>query len=119
MAKASSDKRPRAPQGAKRVAQAFFDELGTITEDKQAEVAKAAQAMVRETMMGRREKAKAAKTKMRASKAAPATGKAGGEPERKLRGPKRRPNAAPTRRAKSSEPAPDDTHEPAEAAEES
>ncbi len=87
MAKANTDTRPRAPQGAKRVAQAFFNELKTIAEDKQAEVAKTAQAMVRETMMGRREQAKTAKAKLRAGRAVPATSKVAAEPARKPRGP--------------------------------
>ena len=68
MPKAATEQRARAPQGAKRVAQAFFDELQTIAEDKQAEVGKAAQAMVREMMMARRDKAKAAHRAFRQSK---------------------------------------------------
>ena len=70
MAKTTAVQKARAPQGAKRVARAFLDELATIADDKQAEVGKAAQAMVRETLITRRDKAKAAKLKSRASKAA-------------------------------------------------
>ena len=66
MARATTDQKTRAPQGAKRVAQAFLDELATIAGDKQVEVGIAAQWMVRETLMARRDKAKAAKQKLRA-----------------------------------------------------
>ena len=104
MAKATTNQRARAPQGAKRVAQAFFNELSSIAEDKQADVGKAAQAMVRETMMVRRDKAKAAKAKLQAGKAAPARGKPGPKPGRKASGPTRGRKAGPTRRARSSEP---------------
>jgi len=76
MARSTSAQRTRAPQGAKRVAQAFLDELATIADDKQAEVGKAAQLTVRETLISRRDKARAAKLKSRASKAAP-TGRQG------------------------------------------
>ena len=111
MAKAATQQRARAPQGAKRVAQAFFDELSTIAEDKQAEVGKAAQAMVRETMMVRRDKAKVAKAKMQAGKAAPARSKTGAKPARKASGPAPGRKAVSARRAKSSEPASEDTAE--------
>ena len=69
MAKSATAQKARAPQGAKRVAQAFFDALGSIAEDKQADVGKAAQAMIREALIARREKVKSAKAKARASTA--------------------------------------------------
>jgi hypothetical protein len=69
MAKSATAQKARAPQGAKRVAQAFLDELETIAEDKQADVGKAAQAMIRDALIARREKAKSAKAKSRASTA--------------------------------------------------
>ncbi len=115
MAKAATGQRARAPQGAKRVAQAFFDELSTIAEDKQTEVGKTAQAMVREAMMARRDKAKANKAKLRAGKAAPVKSKTGAKPERKTNRPTRNRKAGPTRRARPSEPASDDSAEAAEA----
>ena len=74
---------------AKRVAQAFFDQLATLAEDKQAEVGKAASSMVRETLMTRREKAKAYKSKLRNTKTTPAKGKRAAATERKTRGPAR------------------------------
>ncbi len=114
MAKAAAQQRARAPQGAKRVAQAFFDELSTIAEDKQAEVGKAAQAMVRETMVVRRDKAKAAKAKLPAGRAAPSRGKPGPKPARKMSGPARGRKASPTRRARSSQPASDNAADTAE-----
>ena len=117
MVRTPTKKGARAPQGAKRVAQAFFDELETIAEDKQAEVAKATQAMVRDTMMGRREKAKAAKAKMRAGKAAPVKSKAGAKPERKTRGPTRKRKAPSMRQSRASESGSDNAPE-VEAAEE-
>jgi len=121
LARTATDKRSRAPQGAKRVAQAFFTELETIAEDKQAEVGKAAQAMVRETMMARREKAKTAKAKIaqpktRAGKAAPTGSRAGATPERATRGPARKRKATPARRARPAEP--DVAQEAVEASEE-
>ena len=119
MAKASTNQRARAPQGAKRVAQAFFDELSTIAEDKQAEVGKAAQGMVRETMMVRRDKAKAAKAKLQAGKAAPARGKPGPKPARKASGPTRGRKAGSTRRARSSEAGSESAAEAADAGGES
>jgi len=93
MAKATTAQKTRAPQGAKRVAQAFLDELATIADDKQADVGKAAQMMVRETLIARRDKAKAAKQKLRASKAAPPRGRPGGNAGRKTR------TGAPVRKA--------------------
>src|SRR5690242_7488297 len=119
MAKAATGQRTRAPQGAKRVAQAFFDELETVAEDKQADVAKAAQAMVRETLLARREKAKAAKAKLRAGKATPAKRKTAAETERKPRQAARGRKAPRTQRARSAEPPSDDTQENAESAGES
>jgi hypothetical protein len=93
MARAATTQKTRAPQGAKRVAQAFLDELATIADDKQAEVAKAAQSMVRETLITRRDMAKATKQKLRASKAAPPRGRPGARAGRKTR------TATPARRA--------------------
>ena len=119
MAKAEAKQRARAPQGAKRVAQAFFDELSTIADDKQAEVGKAAQAMVRETMMVRRDKAKAVKAKLQASKTAPARGKAAAKPPRKTSGPARGRKAGSARRGRSSEPASNTPADTAEAGGES
>ncbi len=116
MAKAATGQRVRAPQGAKRVAQAFFNELETLAEDKQAEVAKAAQAMVRETLLERREKAKAAKAKLRAGKPTSARGKVAADAEPKTRRTARDRRGRPTQRARSAEPASDDTQENAEAA---
>jgi hypothetical protein len=110
MAKATTEQRVRAPQGAKRVAQAFFSELETIAEDKQAEVGKAAQAMVRETMMARREKAKTAMAKTRTGAAGSARRTTSTKAARKTRGPARGPKAR-TRRATSSEPASADTQD--------
>lgn len=75
MAKSATAQKPRAPQGAKRVAQAFLNELGTIAEDKQADVGKAAQAMIRDALIARREKAKSAKAKSRASTTASESGR--------------------------------------------
>jgi hypothetical protein len=95
MVKAATAQRARAPQGAKRIAQAFFHELKTIADDRQAEVAKAAQAMVRETLMTRRESAKTAKSKLRAGKAAPAKRKTGVKSKRGTRGPMRGRKAPP------------------------
>ncbi len=112
MAKAATGQQARAPQGAKRVAQAFFDELSTIAEDKQPEVGKAAQAMVREAMMARRDKAQANKAKLRAGKAAPVKSKTGATPARKTN---RNRKAGPTRRARSSEPASNDIAKAVEA----
>jgi hypothetical protein len=83
MAKSATAQKARAPQGAKRVAQAFLNELGTIAEDKQADVGKAAQAMIREALIARREKAKSAKAKSRAS-TAPESGR-GARGRRKAR----------------------------------
>lgn len=121
MARTATDKRSRAPQGAKRVAQAFFTELETIAEDKQTEVGKAAQAMVRETMMARREKAKTAKAKTaqpktRAGKAGPIRSGAKATTERATRGPARKRKATSARRARPAEP--DVAQETVEAAEE-
>jgi hypothetical protein len=84
MPKAGTERRARAPQGAKRVAQAFLDELSTIAEDRQAEAGKAAQAMIRETLIARREKARAAKARQRPLKAA-AKGKGPSNVERATR----------------------------------
>jgi len=110
MPKTTTERRARAPQGAKRVAQAFLDELETIAEDKQAEAGKAAQAMIRETLMARREKARAAKAKLRPVKAA--KGKVRSNAERKTRGSIRK---APRQR-RSSDKGSADAQETAETA---
>jgi hypothetical protein len=104
MAKATTVQKARAPQGAKRVAQAFLDELATIADDKQVEVGKAAQSMVRETLISRRDKAKAAKQNLRASKAAPATGRQGARVGRKTRMATSARKAPRQRRSASSQP---------------
>jgi hypothetical protein len=109
MAKATTVQKARAPQGTKRVAQAFLDELATIADDKQAEVGKAAQSLVRETLITQRDKAKAAKQKLRASNAEPAAGRRGAKAGRK------KPAAASVRkpprqrRGGSSQPESDET----------
>ena len=118
MARATTEQRVRAPQGAKRVAQAFISELETIAEDKQAEVGKAAQAMVRETMMARREKAKSAKAKTRTGTAGSAKRTTSTKAARKTRGPARGPKAK-RRGARSSAPASAGTQETGETAGES
>ena len=115
MVKATTEQRVRAPQGAKRLAQAFFSELDTIAEDKRPEVAKAAQAIIRETMMARREKAKTASAKMRTGKTASAKATTSAKTARKTRGVK----ATPTRRAKQPEPAFGDPQETDEGSRES
>lgn len=113
MAKATTVQKARAPQGAKRVAQAFLDELATIADEKQAEVGKAAQSMVREMLITRRDKAKAAKQKSRASGAAPAAGRRGVRPGRKLAAASvRKPPRQ--RRSGSSQPKSDETQKNAE-----
>jgi len=114
MARATTTQKTRAPQGAKRVAQAFLDELATIAEDKQAEVAKAAQAMVRETLIARRDKAKAAKQKLRASKAAPPRGRPGARAGRKTRTATLVRKAVRQRRSASSQPGSGEAQQAAE-----
>ena len=94
MARNVTGTKARAPQGAKRVAQAFLDELATIADDKQAAVARAAQGMIRETLAARKEKARAAKAKLKAPRktSAPPRGK-------------KAATAAPTRPRRSRKPA--------------
>jgi hypothetical protein len=104
MAKATTAQKARAPRGTKRVAQAFLDELATIAEDKQAEVGKAAQTMVREALITRRDKAKAAKLKLRASKAPPAPSRQGAKTGRKTRAATLARKALRQRRSASSQP---------------
>jgi hypothetical protein len=113
MAKTTAVQKARAPQGAKRVARAFLDELATIADDKQAEVGKAAQAMVRETLITRRDKAKAAKLKSRASKAAP-TGRQGAKAGRKTLAATSARKAPRRRRTALSQPEPGETRNGAE-----
>jgi len=116
MAKATTVQKARAPQGAKRVAQAFLDELATIADEKQAEVGKAAQSMVRETLITRRDKAKATKQKPRTSSAAPAADRGDARLRRKkaaaasVRKPPRQ------RRSGSSQPKSDETQKNTEIA---
>jgi hypothetical protein len=112
MAKSTTVQKARAPQGAKRVAQAFFDELETISDDKQTEVGKAAQAMIRETLIARRDKAKAAKLKLRVL-AGPATGRQGAIAGRKTR-VATSARKAPRRRTAFSQPEPGETENGAE-----
>jgi hypothetical protein len=113
MAKSTTVQKARAPQGAKRVAQAFFDELETISDDKQTEVGKAAQAMIRETLIARRDKAKAAKLKSRASKAAP-TGRQGTKAGSKTQPATSARKAPRRRRTALSQPEPGETQNGAE-----
>ena len=65
---------------------------------------KAAQAMVRETLITRRDKAKAAKQKLRASKATPPTGRPGANAGRKTRTATSARKAVRRRRSASSQP---------------
>jgi hypothetical protein len=115
MAKATTAQKARAPRGTKRVAQAFLDELATIAEDKQAEVGKAAQTMVREALITRRDKAKAAKLKSRASKAAPA-GRQGNKAGSKTRTAASARKAPRRRRTALSQSEPGETRNGAESA---
>ncbi len=50
----------RAPRGSKPVSQAFFTALDSVPEIRRAEIAKAAQIMIRDELKLRRDKAKAA-----------------------------------------------------------
>ncbi len=59
----------RAPRGSRVVSQAFFAALGTVPEIQQAVVARAAQAMIRDELKGRRETA--GKTVAKGSRGAP------------------------------------------------
>ncbi len=104
IARATTAQKTRAPQGAKRVAQAFLQELAAIADDKQAEVGKAAQSMVRETLIIRQDKAKAAKQKARASKAASAPSRPGATGGRKTRAATPARKAPRQRRSASSQP---------------
>src|SRR4051812_6688582 len=67
----------RAPRGTRVVSQAFFTALDAVPEASRSAVAKAAQAMIRDEMKGRRDKAKAtaAKEKARRPVAAKQAGK--------------------------------------------
>ena len=63
----------RAPRGTKPVSQAFFTALDAVPEASRAAVAKAAQAMIRDELKGRKEKLKVTAAKEKARKpAAPA-----------------------------------------------
>ena len=55
--------RTRAPRGSRAVAQAFLAALNEIPEARQAEVAKAAQAAIRDALKLQRDKARAARRK--------------------------------------------------------
>ncbi len=67
----------RAPRGTKPVSQAFFTALDAVPEASRAAVAKAAQAMIRDELKGRKEKLKVTAAKEKARKpAAPAKPKA-------------------------------------------
>ena len=63
----------RAPRGTKPVSQAFFTALDAVPEASRAAVAKAAQAMIRDELKGRKEKMKVTAAKEKARKPAPAT----------------------------------------------
>ena len=54
----ASPARARLPRGAKPVIQAFFDALDAIPDASRAEVAKAAQAGIRDALKAEREQAK-------------------------------------------------------------
>jgi hypothetical protein len=56
----------RSPRGTKPVSQAFFNALDAVPEAQRAAVAKAAQAMIRDELKARREKARAASAKEKA-----------------------------------------------------
>ena len=58
----------RAPRGTKPVSQAFFTALDAVPEASRAAVAKAAQAMIRDELKGRKEKMKVAAAKDKARK---------------------------------------------------
>ena len=66
MPKASPD-RARLPRGTKPVIQAFFDALDTIPDASRAEVAKAAQAGIRDALKAEREQAKEERARERAA----------------------------------------------------
>src|SRR5689334_1536028 len=106
MPKASND-RARLPRGTKPVIQAFFDALDAIPEASRAEVAKAAQAGIRDALKVEREQAKEERASekaggargRKAAKAKPAaTGR--GRAKAASGGPKRasRPAAGPAKR---------------------
>ena len=56
----------RAPRGTKPVSQAFFTALDAVPEASRAAVAKAAQAMIRDELKGRKDKMKVAAAKEKA-----------------------------------------------------
>ena len=60
----------RAPRGTKPVTQAFFTALDAVPEAARAAVAKAAQAMIRDELKGRKEKMKVTAAKEKARKPA-------------------------------------------------
>jgi hypothetical protein len=68
--------RSRAPRGTKNVTDAFFAALNELPELRRAEVAKAAQLAIRDSLKVTRDKAKAAKIAAR-TRVAPAAKKAG------------------------------------------
>jgi hypothetical protein len=72
----SETSRSRAPRGTKNVTDAFFAALNELPELRRAEVAKAAQLAIRDSLKLTRDKAKAAKVAAR-TRVAPAAKKAG------------------------------------------
>jgi len=93
MAKAETT--TRAPRGTKPVSQAFFAALESVPEATRSAVAKAAQAMIRDELKNRRDKAKADAAKAKARQ--PATGGRAA----KSTGPKAaEPATAPKRRSR-------------------
>ena len=63
-------RRARAPRGTRTVAQAFFQAVDEIPEDRRAEVVKAALGLIRDQIKEAREKARAAKQKRAGAKQA-------------------------------------------------
>lgn len=87
----------RAPRGTKPVSQAFFAALDSVPEPLRAAVAKAAQVMIRDELMLRREKVKTAAAKLKArapARKAPAPRKAAA-PVAKVAEEKPNPKPAP------------------------
>ena len=64
------DPAARAPRGTRTVAQAFFQAVDEIPEDRRAEVVKAALGLIRDQFKEAREKARAARQKQAGAKQA-------------------------------------------------
>jgi len=62
------DPASRAPRGTRTVAQAFFQAVEEIPEDRRADVVKAALSLIRDQIKEAREKARAAKQKRSGAK---------------------------------------------------